>query len=535
MTGNMLKFGRSVGMNGTHSPLGLNGRTPSPPSAMPNSTSNQQLPPACGARQLSKLKRFLTTLQQFGSDISPDIGERVRTLVLGLVNSHLSIEEFHSKLQEATNFPLRPFVIPFLKANLPLLQRELLHCARMAKQTPQQYLAQNEHILFDTSNSPVESHDSLSSDLNENGKRRSPDRPAKENGIDPHIDNLHPTKRHHTMSPLGGSRVSPNGVLNLNSGGPIRLGDISLSRELRERERLEQERAERERLERERDRDRHYPNYSFSRNDPFEPPFDRLDDNWKHVETMLHCIIGMVNKTKRALSVLQERSIRDREELSLWMRRHAEEEAVTEVKRQAMLELQKAVSAVEQKANELVANERQKMDRALVEARKQAHDEVLSTINHQEDSSESCWNCGRKASETCSGCNTARYCGSFCQHKDWEQHHHVCGKNPGTTSTSGEGRESKPQLVTPQLSSSVRPSPPPPISTSTPATTPQLSQRPNVPPLPPPVSASRIPSQDTPILTPQPSPSPNNSVASAHSPHSGSRSSTPAENSRPAS
>lgn len=30
-------------------------------------------------------------------------------------NSTLTIEEFHSKLQEATNFPLRPFVIPFLK------------------------------------------------------------------------------------------------------------------------------------------------------------------------------------------------------------------------------------------------------------------------------------------------------------------------------------------------------------------------------------------------------------------------------------
>ncbi|XP_014785374.2 protein CBFA2T1 [Octopus bimaculoides] len=378
------------GMNGTHSPLGLNGRTPSPPGSMPNSVSTQQLPPACGARQLSKLKRFLTTLQQFGSDISPDIGERVRTLVLGLVNSHLSIEEFHAKLQEATNFPLRPFVIPFLKANLPLLQRELLHCARMAKQTPQQYLAQNEHILFDTSNSPVESHDSLSSEFNENGKRRSPDRPTKENGSDSHMDTLHSAKRHPSMSPLGNNRISPNGMVNLNSGGPIRLGDISLSRELRERERLEQERIERERAERdrERDRDRHYPSYSFSRNDPFDPPFDRLDDNWKHVETMLHCIIGMVNKTKRALAVLQERSIRDREELSLWMRRHAEEEAVSEVKRQAMLELQKAVAAVEQKANELVASERQKMDRALSEARKQAHDELLSTINHQEESSE---------------------------------------------------------------------------------------------------------------------------------------------------
>ena len=39
---------------------------------------------------------------------------------------------------------------------------------------------------------------------------------------------------------------------------------------------------------------------------------------------MLNCIIGMVDKTKRALAVLQERSLRDREELSLWMRRHAE-------------------------------------------------------------------------------------------------------------------------------------------------------------------------------------------------------------------
>ena len=37
-----------------------------------------------------------------------------------------------------------------------------------------------------------------------------------------------------------------------------------------------------------------------------------------------------------------------------------------------------------------------------------------------------CWNCGRQASETCSGCNAARYCSQFCQHKDWESHHKVC-------------------------------------------------------------------------------------------------------------
>lgn len=498
----------SLSVNGSHSPLSLmNGRTPSP-SALVNSSMSQQLPPACGARQLSKLKRFLTTLQQFGSDISPDIGERVRTLVLGLVNSHLSIEEFHAKLQEATNFPLRPFVIPFLKANLPLLQRELLHCARMAKQSPQQYLAQNEHILFDASNSSSPESQDISVDINENGKRRSPDS-RKENSFDISQDSLNPAKRHQTMSP----RVSPNGVLNLNSG-PIKLEDISLSRELRERERAERDRVDRDRPER--GGDRHYQpfNNNYSRSDSFDP-LERMDDDWRHVETMLNCIIGMVDKTKRALAVLQERSLRDREELSLWMRRHVEgmdvdmkkrsndlmahtlrqtedrvsdvrrraEEAVQEVKRQAMLELQKAVSAAEQKATEMVSAERIKMERSMSDSRKKIREEVMAQFNHQEESSESCWNCGRKASETCSGCNVARYCGSFCQHKDWENHHHVCGKS----------QVSMPETRPDRASSTVHSSPQPKHSPGQTAeiTAPQSSLSPSGPAISSPKAASR--------------------------------------------
>ncbi|XP_025115462.1 protein CBFA2T1-like isoform X2 [Pomacea canaliculata] len=479
------------GINGSHSPLsGINGRTPSPPSAssMMNSAIGQQLPPACGARQLSKLKRFLTTLQQFGSDISPEIGERVRTLVLGLVNSHLSIEEFHAKLQEATNFPLRPFVIPFLKANLPLLQRELLHCARIAKQTPQQFLTQNEHIVFDPAHSPLESQDSIISELNENGKRRSTpesgfcfSRPKENGSMDSLVsESMHSAKRHQPNSPMG-SRISPNGSLNLGSGAPIRLEDISLSREIRERERLERERIERERAERE--RERHFSgSFSYARSDSFDP-LERLDDDWRHVETMLNCIQGMVDKTKRALSVLQERSLRDREELTMWMRRHAEgmdqdvkkrttdmmaytvrqtedrvlevrrrAEAVNEVKRQAMLELQKAVAAAENKASDTVMAERIKMERILAQARSQARDEILGVINHQEESSESCWNCGRKASETCSGCNVARYCGSFCQHKDWENHHLVCGK--AQVNTIAQARDQRRSITATSTSTS---------------------------------------------------------------------------------
>lgn len=70
--------------------------------------------------------------------------------------------------------PLIPVVLP--QANLPLLQRELLHCARLAKQNPAQYLAQHEQLLLDASTtSPVDSSELLL-DVNENGKRRTPDR-----------------------------------------------------------------------------------------------------------------------------------------------------------------------------------------------------------------------------------------------------------------------------------------------------------------------------------------------------------------------
>ncbi|XP_077982624.1 protein CBFA2T1-like isoform X2 [Glandiceps talaboti] len=478
-------------VNGLHSPTSVNG-TLSPPGAMVNSVNaSQELPPACGARQLSKLKRFLTTLQQFGTDISPEIGERVRSLVMALVNNQLSVEEFHNKLQEATNFPLRPFVIPFLKANLPLLQRELMHCARMAKMTPHQYYSQHEHLLLDTKASPVDSSDILM-EVNENGKRRTPDRVSttpKENGRDS-LQEQHMAKRHCTVSPSNASRTSPSGSMNHHPTvpHPIRIEDLAHAREMRERELREREIRERELREREmremryeRDRERHHSvgggggalhgRDSVHTSSEYSAFDDRVEDDWKHVDTMLQCIMGMVEKTKRAIAVLHQRSLQDREELALWVRRHAEgaehdmkkragemmahtirqtedrvsevkrraEEAVNEVKRQAVSELQKAVAAAEQKANELVAAERAKLETAVSEAKKQAYDEATTSLNAQDDTSESCWNCGRKANETCSGCNTARYCGSFCQHKDWENHHRMCAQVQAQQQVGGGG------------------------------------------------------------------------------------------------
>ena len=49
--------------------------------------------------------------------------------------------DFHHVLQEVTNFPLRPFVLPFLKANIPLLSRDVAALAlRTGCQTPLEYM-----------------------------------------------------------------------------------------------------------------------------------------------------------------------------------------------------------------------------------------------------------------------------------------------------------------------------------------------------------------------------------------------------------
>ncbi|XP_057197226.1 protein CBFA2T3 isoform X2 [Triplophysa rosa] len=493
-------------LNGSsHSPTALNG-APSTPNGFSNgpatsstaSLPTQQLPPACGARQLCKLKRFLTTLQQFGNDISPEIGERVRSLVLGLVNSTLTIEEFHSKLQEATNFPLRPFVIPFLKANLPLLQRELLHCARMAKQTPAQYLAQHEQLLLDANaSSPLDSSE-IMLELNEHGKRRTPDRTKDGAGDRDGLHVEHLAKRPCTVSPSqrfspssglpahpppnGLSSHPPNGLPHPNPPAPqhYRLEDMALAHHYRDAYRHAEHRDAR-------DRHRQTAVHGTRQEEVID---HRLTDRewaeeWKHLDNLLNCIMDMVEKTRRSLTVLRRCQEADREEMNHWIRRYSDvedmkkdihrdflhrpasgylpeeiwrkagatsiqltpalkqlqnkqEEAVNEVKRQAMSELQKAVSDAERKAHEMISAERSKMERALADAKRQASEDALTVINQQEDSSESCWNCGRKASETCSGCNTARYCGSFCQHKDWEKHHHLCGQGlqglPGNSS-----------------------------------------------------------------------------------------------------
>ncbi|XP_023246944.1 protein CBFA2T3-like [Copidosoma floridanum] len=96
-----------------------------------------------------KLRRLLGTLVQFAMDMSPEVGDSVRSLVLGLLSGSMSAEEFHSALQDATNFPLRGFVLPYLKHCLPSLQRDLNAAARADNQSCAQYLRSNEPAVLE--------------------------------------------------------------------------------------------------------------------------------------------------------------------------------------------------------------------------------------------------------------------------------------------------------------------------------------------------------------------------------------------------
>lgn len=74
---------------------------------------------------------------------------------------------------------------------------------------------------------------------------------------------------------------------------------------------------------------------------------------------------------------------------------------MNEVKRQAMEEVQKAVAEAEQKAFEMIAAERAKMEKTVAEAKRKAQEDAIMVINEQEDSSEVSKNCRETTATRC--------------------------------------------------------------------------------------------------------------------------------------
>ncbi|XP_047506630.1 protein CBFA2T3 [Pieris napi] len=412
--------------------------TPGPPSPQVNGTtaalsSTESLSPPLpegskSAPALQRLRKFLSALHQFANDVSADTGERVRQLIFNLVAGVMNIEEFQAGVQECTNYPLRASVPGFLRALLPLAQRDLHAKARRMKQTPLQYIRSHEHLILEAAGEGDIFAQQGSAEPGAKRRASDPFYDAQTNGsheeYPPHAKRpslFNPSPFYHLPSNASLFDYPYHGYHAQEQPFERRDGGISV-------------------------RDVSTMNASFT--EPRPAGLAKNDDEWKNINTMLNCILSMVEKTKRALAILQQRgtgvepaentdikraaseimaaAVRQTEERVAEVRRRAED-AVNQVKRQALLELQRAVGAAESKALELVAAERKERRHSPPPGR----DLSPSSAGQQ-----CCWNCGRKAQETCSGCNAARYCGAFCQHKDWENHHQVCS-----------GRDQKPAAM----------------------------------------------------------------------------------------
>ncbi|KAL5286682.1 CBFA2T2 family protein [Megaselia abdita] len=474
--------------NASSSPV-VNGANTTPPPSHQTQTAAQ----IETSRLLGKLRKFLGSLVQFSQEVHPDVSDRIRALVLSLASGGITIDEFRIALQEAINLPLRPYVVPFLKNHITLLQRDIAGLARSCNQTTLQYVTTNDSQVMEFSHLPPDHSEIFlpiepptttptSSSLNGNGvvfKRRPSDTLIDHhNGGGEWPDYLYPpAKRHHphpthlsssgavggTSGSVGGGRDGPtnystqpsvyeysSSVVNRESdtGGFSVLLDKATHRDERDLQRAAAvasanaasavaAAAEVQRLNR-----------------------MSGEEEWKNIHTMLNCISAMVDKTKRAITILQQRGVdnqpnypnepssavavaeirRQTEEKVAEFKRNAED-AVNQVKRQAVIEIQRAVATAENRAADVMAQERIRMEKFFADMTRHSNDRDLDNKSPPITQSagqnktnpeipsppQACWNCGRKASETCSGCNLAKYCGAFCQHKDWEHHHQVCG------------------------------------------------------------------------------------------------------------
>lgn len=150
----------------------------------------------------------------------------------------------------------------------------------------------------------------------------------------------------------------------------------------------------------------------------------KIKEDWNHLETMMVSIEGMVVKTQKALSNLRERI----DQIGF-------APSPMQLRQYEMEREQALQSKIEQAVEEVRRHATEEKQRLLLDATKQMRDAIRES-NLQVNCKESCWNCGRKATETCSGCNKARYCGTFCQHRDWDRHMKHC--NGARSNTRGD-------------------------------------------------------------------------------------------------
>ncbi|EDV28244.1 uncharacterized protein TRIADDRAFT_53660 [Trichoplax adhaerens] len=397
-------------LNNNHHGLSVGNCNNSPTNSHDNVVKNIAI---YSAKQLSKLKRFLTTLRQFGSDISPEVGEKVRGIILDLVNAALSVDEFQHKLQDITNFPIRQFVAQFLRSTIPLLRQELSECAQLSIRPS---LPSLNSIYPTPPTTPYYHHRHPSSPLdfyNRNWPSGHADCKLMMYGQNIPTPARVDLKRKEYNESLAERLDSEN---YRKKGKNDSENNLMLDQVLEKITPMAPYFHENSKINPASAAILYEPQKSINRTNSDKQEIQILaaaaNKNVKGAEVselgdFLQSMKGVVRKAEGLLTKLNQQSNKNDQIEGKAKNKQDSDKYEEEVQQKEELER----SHLNSRNSEKNGNNKDDQDRS----------SAFSQVKNQSG----CWHCGKKASETCGGCKIARYCSVSCQHKDWNVRHHV--------------------------------------------------------------------------------------------------------------
>ncbi|KAF8781796.1 transcription initiation factor TFIID subunit 4-like isoform X2 [Argiope bruennichi] len=107
---------------------GINGNLTTPLTVQTTTANSQPGTPTQMSPNTAKkkCKNFLSTLIRLADEQPAAVARSVRNLIQGIIDGTMQAEEFTTKLQKELNSAPQPYLVPFLKKNLPYLRHSLI-------------------------------------------------------------------------------------------------------------------------------------------------------------------------------------------------------------------------------------------------------------------------------------------------------------------------------------------------------------------------------------------------------------------------
>ncbi|OQR76249.1 hypothetical protein BIW11_07899, partial [Tropilaelaps mercedesae] len=408
---------------------------------------------------LHQLKRVLVTIQKFSTTVSLSVGKAVYHNIYALVSGGSTIGDFVSRVKSAIRLTIRPGIAQFISLQLPHLQKEITVQAASVRMSSSRYMRSNPECLIDPTMEPGDPQEVFALEYEAPSTIH---KQAIALAQPPSYALLHSAQsRPPNVAQAGASCPLPSSLAT----APLLLGGVHEVVPICGRRTPEV----------------NHPSYSPASSSVVEllefdsgnsepsvnslahhKPYIDMQNNLMFAQEMLDRVSKIIQTTKKQINEVQQT-----EQWQLQCQQHklqhqSNHRRQEQQQQQQVLQgltnitsfdstlldpstapesgpisqdssLQRA-ARVNDAADAREGTTEGKTASSLAtfkngsnfDANAAASYEVSDLQTTEPGVPERCWNCGRHAAETCSGCKLAKYCGPFCQHRDWEVHHRIC-------------------------------------------------------------------------------------------------------------